>query len=224
MNKKTQTKQRRMMRMIIQTKRERKSGKTPAAGLAVSVDSTADVETHDPDSEPVDDMTDNQDLHKHEESSHDADSTPCFDEISEDNPEDELDLWVDYITRATCTANDLLAACGITSWIRKQSQIYWRQASMIANHSTRLLDQTCLPLEPSGPRDGNMTSTSTYDQTGPTENNDLMSDMTWLTTAEDSSKWDAMESDFIDTKATVPSTLVKNKKKQQLGCLMTHSY
>ena len=25
------------------------------------------------------------------------------------------------------------------------------------------------------------------------DNNDLMSDMTWLTTAEDSLKWDAME-------------------------------
>ena len=28
-------------------------------------------------------------------------------------------------------------------------------------------------------------------------NNDFTSDMTWLTTAADSSEWDAMESDFI---------------------------
>ena len=39
------------------------------------------------------------------------------DEISEDNPEDELEPWVDCTTRATHKADDLLAASGITSWI-----------------------------------------------------------------------------------------------------------
>ena len=32
------------------------------------------------------------------------------------------------------------------------------------------------------------------------DNNDLTSDMTWLTTEEDSSKWDAMESGFIGSR------------------------
>jgi len=39
----------------------------------------------------------NTDPNEHAESSHDADSNPCFDEIPEDNPGDELDPWVDYM-------------------------------------------------------------------------------------------------------------------------------
>ena len=76
----------------------------------------------------------NQDLNEDEESSHDADSNPCFDEISEDNPEDVLEPGVDDMKRAKYKANDLLAANEITSWILRQSQIYWRQAWMIAKH------------------------------------------------------------------------------------------
>ena len=84
-----ETAQQWMMRMIIQTK----TGKAHAAAHATSVDDTADVEPDDPDNEPVDDTTkhNNQDLNEHEERGHDADSSPCFDEISGDNPEDELE-------------------------------------------------------------------------------------------------------------------------------------
>ena len=54
---------------------------------SASVEDSADG----PDSELVDDTTEhnNQDRNGHGESSHHADSNPCFDEISEDNPEDE---------------------------------------------------------------------------------------------------------------------------------------
>ena len=75
-----------------------------------------------------------QNLSEHDESSHDADSNPCFDEIPEDNPEDELEPWVDCRERATYKADDLPAANRITSWILRQSQIYWRQARMTAKH------------------------------------------------------------------------------------------
>ena len=37
------------------------------------------------------------------------------------------------------------------------------------------------------------------------DNNDLTSDMTWLTAAEDSSKWDAMESYFISSRLKQPA-------------------
>ena len=109
------------MRMIIQTKRQ--TGKGHAATHAASVDDTVDVEAHDPDNQPVDDKTEHnyQDLNEHEESSHDADSNPCFDGITEDNPEDKIEPWVDYITRATHKVKDLLVASGITSWILRQS-------------------------------------------------------------------------------------------------------
>ena len=65
---------------------------------------------------------------------HDADSNPRFDEIPEDYPEDELDAWVDCITRATRKADDLLAANRVTSWILRQNQICYWQARMIAKH------------------------------------------------------------------------------------------
>ena len=104
----------------------RETGQSCAAAQAASVDDTADVDPHDPDSEQEDDTTahHNQDLNEHEESSHHADSNLCFDQISEDNPEDELEPWVDYTTGATHKADDLLAANGNTWWILRQSQIY----------------------------------------------------------------------------------------------------
>ena len=84
---------------------------------AASVDDSADVEDHD--SELEEDTTEHttNTSNEHEESSYDADSTPSFDNISEDNPEDELEPLVDGITRATREADDLSAASGITSWI-----------------------------------------------------------------------------------------------------------
>ena len=53
-------------------------------------------------------------------------------------------------------------------------------------------------------RDGKTTSTPAYNQTDPGDN-DLTSDMTWLTTAEDSLKWDAVESDFISSRLKQPA-------------------
>ena len=84
------------------------TGKGHAVARAASVDVTADIQPHDPDSEPEDDTTEHNhpDLNEHEESSLDADSNPCFDEISEDKPEDELEPWVDHITRASHKADD----------------------------------------------------------------------------------------------------------------------
>ena len=83
--------------------RQRKTGKGHAAAHVASVDDTADVETHDPDSEPENDTTEHnhQDLNEHQESSHHS----C-DEISNDNPEDELEPWFDYIVRATHNVDD----------------------------------------------------------------------------------------------------------------------
>ena len=52
----------------------------------------------------------------------DADSSHSFDSAPQDELEDELDPWVDYMVRATHKADDLLAADGITSWIHRQSQ------------------------------------------------------------------------------------------------------
>lgn len=96
MKKKLQTTQRRMMRMMIQTKRQ--TGKSHEAARAASVDATNDDVRHEPDSDKGDDTTEhnNQDLDEHEESSPDTDSSPCFDDTSEDDPEDELGAWVDF--------------------------------------------------------------------------------------------------------------------------------
>ena len=105
-----------------------------ATTIAANVDDNADVEDHDPDSELVDDTTEHttKTSNEHQESSYDADNTPSFDNISGDNPEDELEPLVDGITRATHKADDLSAASGITSWILQPSPMYWRKSRMIA--------------------------------------------------------------------------------------------
>ena len=47
------------------------------------------------------------------ESNRDADSNPLFRQrITQDELEDELEPWVDYVVRATHKADDLLAADG----------------------------------------------------------------------------------------------------------------
>ena len=110
MKKKSQTIQRKMMRMIIQTQSQAGLRCTAAQAASASVDVTADAEPHDRDSEQGGDTTEhnNQHLNEHEESIHDVDSNPCFDETSEDNPEDELEPLVDCINKkATHKADDL---------------------------------------------------------------------------------------------------------------------
>ena len=62
-----------MMRVIIQTQKKTSEGR--AAAHVASVDDTADVEHHGPQSESVHDTIEhnNQDLNENEESSHNAD-------------------------------------------------------------------------------------------------------------------------------------------------------
>ena len=60
----------------------------------------------------------NQHLNEHDDSSHDPDNNPCFDVV----PNDEL---------RRRSRGHLLAASGITLWIPRQSQVYWREARMI---------------------------------------------------------------------------------------------
>ena len=145
MNKKHQTTQRRM-RMIIQAKRQAGTSCTASQAASGSVDVTANAELHDSNSEQGGDTTEhnNQDLSKHEESSRDADSNHCFDEILEDNPEDELRPWVDYIKRATPQADHLPATNRITSWILRQTCDLLEAGSDDCQAPRRWLDQARL--------------------------------------------------------------------------------
>ena len=146
MKKKVQTMQRRMMWMIMQTKR--KTSKGHAAAHAPSVGRHRRRRTPRPDTTEHN----NQDLNEHEESSHDADSNSCFDDITEDNPEDEPTGTLQY----------------------QPSKKGYRKQGRPAK---RWRDDLSIYSQPdSSNRD----------------DNDLTSDMTWLTTAEDSWKWDAM--------------------------------
>ena len=150
MKKKLQTTQRRMMRMIIQTKRQ--AGKSCAAARAASVDVTADVGPTTPTVHwgTTRLSTTTKTSTSTKKSSHNADSNPCFDEIPEDNPEDELEPWVDCLTRASRKADDLIAA-------NKQNHVVESQAEPDLLESgkddcqapRRPLERTRLQLEPS---------------------------------------------------------------------------
>ena len=160
--------------MIVQTE---KTGKGREAAHASSVDDTANVELHDADSKPDDDTTEHnhQDLNEHEESRHDAGSNLSFDEISNDNPEDELQPWINYIAREK--ESNAQSGWFVSS---KRIHVVDPQAepdSLEAGKDDcrtprKLLDQACLQLEPSSinqakkgignkedrPRDGKTTS------------------------------------------------------------------
>ena len=96
---------------------------------------------------------------------------------------------VDYITRATRKADDLLSANGITSWILWQSQIHRRQKRTIAKHH----DDDWIKL------------VSNWKPAFSSKQNRYNKQGRWLTTTEDNSEWDAMESDFIGNRLKQPA-------------------
>ena len=133
--KELQTTQRRIMGWSYG--RKEKSGTCYAAAHGASVDDGAD-------SEPTT-LTTNQRRTRlrptpktpteRAESSHDVDSNPSFDSVSQDEAtEDVPELWVDCTVRATHKADDLMTANGIKPWVLRQSELYWKQARMIAKH------------------------------------------------------------------------------------------
>ena len=105
---------------------------------------------------------------------HDADSN-SFHEVPNEEPEDELEPWVDCM-RAPHKAEDLLAANGITSWILRQSRIHWKltptgiQRHQPSRKGTRGKEDR--------PRDGETTSTHTYKQPESHERHDLVHHVT----------------------------------------------
>ena len=119
-----------------------------------------------------------------EESSHDADSNPSFDSVPQDELEDKLGPWVNYIVRATHKADNLVTANGITSRILRQSRIYWEKARTIAKHNSTWNSSginkadRCIGSKEDQQRDGETTSMYTYNQPAFTEDNILTNDTT----------------------------------------------
>ena len=88
-----------------------------------------------------------------------------------------------------------------------QSQIYWRQARMIFKHHVDRWTKFVSNWNPAISTkqwEDDLNTNSQPDRTNG-DNNDLTSDMTWLITAEDTSKWDAMESDFMNSRLRQPA-------------------
>ena len=116
---------------------------------------------------------------EHEDSSDDADSNPCFDEIPEDNPKDELEPRVGYTTRATRKADDLTFVSNWNSAVSTKQKVYPIQGKP----HKRWGDDCNTYLQP--------------DRSN-RDNNVHTSHMTCLTTAEDKWKWDAMATEAHD--------------------------
>ena len=91
-------------------KTRRRTGKGHAAAHAASVDGTADVVSHDPDSELVDDTTETKTSTSTSKATKTQTSTSASTKSQKDHPEDQLEPWVDHITRAMQKADDLSAA------------------------------------------------------------------------------------------------------------------
>ena len=218
----------------MQTKRQ--AGKSCAAAQAASVDVTADVELHDPDSEQGDDTTqhNNQDPNEHIQSCHDAGSNSCFDEISGDNPEDELELWADIIKRGPQSGR--LASSKQNHVVDSQAEPDLLKARMIAKHHgdrwTKLISNWTPAIstkqkgdwKQGGPAKRWEDDLDTYLQPDRTnrDNSDLTSDI-----AEDNSKWDAIDSDFISDKQRTglkPTTSTRRhqrRRRRHAACLLS---
>ena len=107
--------------------------------------------------------------------------------------------------RATDKAVDLLAANGITSSIFRQSQIHWMQARMIAKHH-----EDCWTNLVSNWNLATSTKQNGYRKQGrPAKRWNVDLNITCNlpdpTATANSSKWDAMESDFIGSRLTQPA-------------------
>ena len=155
----------------------------------------------------------------------DAGSNHGFDDLPVDNLKDKLEPLVDHRTIETHKADDLSVARRIVPWIVMQSQIYWRQARMIAQKPRRPLDQTCLQLEHSkhqGYRKQGRLAKRWED--------DLNIHFKQQTTADASSKWDAVESHYMSSRhkqparpsITTTTTTQPTTHNQTTGTTMTH--
>ena len=147
-------------------------------------------------------------------------ATPPSTAGHKDEPEDQLEPWSDFTVRATHKADDLWAAGGITSWILRQSRATRKQARLTGRHhegrGTKLdpnwnrgassKQKRWIGNKEDRPRDGE-DDLNMYLQPDRSNryNNDLTSDMIWLTTVEDSLKCDAMGSDFRSSRLKQPA-------------------
>ena len=130
MKEKLQTTQRRMMRMITQTKNN------SAAAHSVNVDEAVDDEPRDTESvsEEGTSEANPQDPLEKDESNQDADSKSIFRQVPLGHSEHELEPW-DYKRCARKPRRRrLVGSSWILSWILGQSWMSWKQAGMIAEH------------------------------------------------------------------------------------------
>ena len=129
--------------------------------------------------------------------------------------------------------DELLTANRNTSWLLRQRQIYGRQARIIAKHHkdrwTKLV--SCWNPARSTKQQGHRkqgrqvdrtTSTRTYNHTAPIENNDITSDITWLTATKDTSKWDALDSDIMNSRLKRPARPTTSTNKITTTVPATH--
>ena len=134
---------------------------------------------------------------------HDADTSSCFDEA----PADEPESWVDYMKEDTHKVDELVTANRNTSWILRVRQIYARQATIIAKHHkdrwTKLVSYWN-PARSNKQKGHRKQARKTSWQDDITENNDVRSDITWLTAAEDTVKWESLDSDIINSRLKHP--------------------
>ena len=113
--------------------------------------------------------------------------------------------------RAVHKADDVLAAHGIALWIFGHDRNFWIQARIIAKHHggrpTKFISHWNPAISskhkwyfnqrrPAKRWEGDINA---YRQPFRvvSNNNDLTNDTTWLTSAQDGSKWESMESDFV---------------------------
>ena len=109
---------------------------------SASVDVTADAELHDTHSEQRDDSAQQPRPQRARRMQTRRGQQPL--EIPEENPENELIPWVNYMKRITHEADDLLSASRITSWIiAKHHEDRWTKLVFNWNPATSTKQKGC---------------------------------------------------------------------------------
>ena len=135
-----QSTQRKMLRLIIQTKRKYKKKKSKLLSIKMRKELLADnTENCSTDDESGDGQS--------TKSEDDVDSGVTFDEDSEkdiDTVEIEEEDWIDYIRRSTADATDKMEHARIRCWNKTHRQMKWKLALRIATSpSDRWLKKGC---------------------------------------------------------------------------------
>ena len=206
-----------MLRMIIRT--PRRQGAPPADSGGIQ--DTTGVNSTDKDVPDRDSQDDSHDNSRSDDADsnppqHDAVSTPTrrSDSTDDDSDVDLREPWVEYIQRATRTAEQLMEFHRVESWVTTHKKKVWRMAAKVANHAPTRWTWRALQWQPDAHRHHGGQHKRWDDEVlahlrqhrpdlhpapAPTRDKGQPNDLTWIRTAQDTITWSTLEHHYVNS-------------------------